>query len=242
MSEIRRLCQALATALFALSLASAPATRAASAKPVHPHADIVAAVEAAAFDAALAQGYADVEVRVRPLDARLRPGLCAEALEVVQPHAGRVLGPVSYGVRCRGNQPWTLYLRAEVSAGMDVPVLRRALPRGTLLSANDMAVARRRITTPGSGFITRVDDAVGLELSRPLPEGSLLRFGHVNPPKVISRGQTVTLISGTAGLQVHMQGKAMANAAAGDRLWVTNTSSGRRVEGLVMPDGRVRIQ
>jgi len=33
----------------------------------------------------------------------------------------------------------------------------------------------------------------------------------------------------------------MANAAAGDRLLVTNLASGRRVEGIVSADGSVHI-
>lgn len=51
----------------------------------------------------------------------------------------------------------------------------------------------------------------------------------------------VTLVAGSEGLQVQMQGKAMANGAAGDRLLVTNINSGRRVEGIVLSDGSVRI-
>jgi flagella basal body P-ring formation protein FlgA len=238
--DLRRFA-ACVCGIAVLAAAALPAT-AQTAGASHPHSDILATVEAAAHSAAHEQGYQDIEVYVRPLDARLRPSLCTDSLEIVRPHAGRVLGPVSYGVRCRGLSPWTLYLRAEVSAGMEVPVLSRALPRATLLGNDDIHMAQKRITTPGNGIITRIEDAVGLELSRPLPEGALLRFGHVNAPRLITRGQTVTLTSGVAGLRVNMQGKAMANAAAGDRLWVTNLSSGRRVEGRVMSDGSVRIE
>ena len=51
----------------------------------------------------------------------------------------------------------------------------------------------------------------------------------------------MTLLAGTDGLEVRMRGKAMGNAAAGERLQVTNISSGRRVEGVVLADGSVRI-
>ncbi|MFT7287404.1 MAG: flagella basal body P-ring formation protein FlgA [Halieaceae bacterium] len=208
----------------------------------HPHGEILAEVEIAALSAAQERGYEDVAVYVRPLDRRLRPGQCGEALAIVRPHAGRVLGPVSYGVRCSGSKPWTLYLRAEVSAGMELPVLRQPLQRGSLIGAGDLEMAKRRITSDSTGIITRIDHAVGMELSRALAAGSLLRFGQVAPPQLVARGQMVTLVAGSGGLEVNMQGKAMANAAAGDRLWVTNDRSGRRVEGRVMSDGRVRIQ
>ena len=88
----------------------------ATAATAHPHSDIVGVVEAAALSAAANEGLDGIEVRVRPLDARLRPAQCDQALEISRSHAGRVLGAVSYGVRCASPSPWTLYLRADVSA------------------------------------------------------------------------------------------------------------------------------
>jgi len=78
-------------------------------------------------------------------------------------------------------------------------------------------------------------------LKRPLAQGSLLRYGHVARPRLITRGQSVTLVAGASGVEVRMQGKAMASGAEGDRLIVTNISSGRRIEGVVLKDGSVRI-
>jgi flagella basal body P-ring formation protein FlgA len=39
-----------------------------------------------------------------------------------------------------------------------------------------------------------------------------------------------------------MKGKALGNARAGDRLWVQNQSSNKRVEGEVTPQGEVLIR
>ena len=227
-----RILGALALALPALA-AGSPRS--------HPHDDILAAVEAAALSDATGQGLDDVEIRMRPLDRRLRPAPCGKALEILRPHAGRVLGPVSYGVRCPAPTPWTLYLRADVSAALQVPVLREPLPRGALIAENDLELSTRRITSPVSDLILDPRRAIGRELKRSLGAGTELRYGHVALPRLVSRGQTVTLIAGTDGLEVRMRGKAMGNAAAGDRLQVTNISSGRRVEGVVLADGSVRI-
>ncbi|EAQ98466.1 flagellar basal body P-ring formation chaperone FlgA [Congregibacter litoralis] len=206
-----------------------------------PHGDILNMVEFAALQAATDQGLERVEVRVRPLDQRLRPALCDRELEIVRPHNGRVLGPVSYGVRCSGSVPWTLYLRAEVSASLDLPVLKKALPRGSILGADDLEIVTRRVTAQVADVILEPAAAEGMELKRPLPAGSTLRHGHVDLPELVSRGQMVTLIAGGGGVEVRMQGKAMGSGAQGDRLLVTNLTSGRRVEGLILPDGSIRI-
>lgn len=220
-----------------LSVASAVS----AATATQPHEDILNMVEFAALQAASDQGLERVEVRVRPLDQRLRPSLCDRELEIVRPHNGSVLGPVSYGVRCSGSVPWTLYLRAEVSASLDLPVLKKALPRGSILGADDLEIATRRVTAQVADVILEPAAAEGMELKRPLPAGSTLRHGHVDLPELVSRGQMVTLIAGGGGVEVRMQGKAMGSGAQGDRLLVTNLTSGRRVEGLILPDGSIRI-
>ena len=218
------------------------ATGAASAAtPIHPHDDILALVESAALTAAMAEGLEDVEVRVQPLDARLRPARCGEPLEIARPNAGRALGPVSYGVRCPGPVPWTLYLRADVSASLELPVPRAPLPRGAVIAAADLQTVTRRITTPAIDIIVDRDEAIGMEVLRPLAAGTPIHHAQVGLPQLVSRGQTVVLVAGGQGLEVRMQGKALGNGAAGDRIQVTNTRSGRRVEGIVLADGSVRI-
>jgi len=228
-------------ALAALSLYCAAAASLAAGPDVHPHDDILATVEIAAFDAATAAGFDNVEVRVRPLDRRLRPQRCGEPLSLLRPPNTRALGPVSYGVRCAGPVPWTLYLRADVSATIEVPVLSESLPRESILSAGDLEMRVQVITSRAADLITDPDQLIGLSLRRPLAAGTPLYRGSVARPRIVERGQTVTLVAGGNGFEVRMQGTAMGSGAEGDRLWVTNVRSGRRLEGIILADGSVRV-
>lgn len=227
--------------LAGVALTAGPSAYGTAPAASHPHGDIIGVVEMAALDAAMAEGLQEIEVRVRPLDQRLRPAQCDIPLQIVRPNNGSVLGPVSYGVQCAGSVPWTLYLRADVSASIDLPVLRRALPRGDTISERDVEVVTRRITTRSVDLIVDPELLIGMEVIRPTQPGTPLRHGQVDFPEVVTRGQTVTLIAGGAGIEIRMQGKAMGSGAAGDRLVVTNLSSGRRIEGIVQRDGSVQI-
>jgi flagella basal body P-ring formation protein FlgA len=80
------------------------------------------------------------------------------------------------------------------------------------------------------------------QAKRALRAGQPLRFSQLMHPILIERGQEVTLVSGLAGVQVRMQGKALASGAAGDRILVANERSGRRLEGIVGRDGTVTIR
>ncbi len=187
-------------------------------------------------------GYSNIEVEVRPLDGRLNLPQCPRALKVLPTTGQRVLGPVSSGIHCAGSDPWTLYVRGQVSAIVASPVLTEAIPRGSLISARDIALDEKRVTSDFGGIITDVNDIIGMEARKNLNAGQPVRFSDLRAPELISRGQSVELVSAVAGLQVRMEGKAVNNGAAGDLVWVDNISSGKRVQGTVAPDGTVVVQ
>ena len=236
---------AIGVAALSVTVAASGAGAANSAVSIdsasHSHSDIVSTMRAAAHLAAQEAGFHGIDVRVRPLDQRLKLARCGQPLETVRPHNGRALGPVSYGVRCNSPVPWTLYLRAEVSATMVLPTLTSGLPRGALIGAGDVALEERRVTHRAADVVVDRSHLLGMELKRPLPAGSLLRYGQIGLPEIVTRGQVVTLIAGGPGVEVRMQGKALSSGAAGDRLRIANISSGRQVEGVVLNDGSVQI-
>lgn len=212
-----------------------------SANAGHSLSDIAGTAAMAMQSQANEAGYRDVEVQLRPLDARLNLAECERPLETLPANSARPLGAVSIGVRCNGESPWTLYVRGQVSANQQAPVLVASVGRGERIGSADVSYENRQISNDIVGIVTDIDDIIGKEARRSLRAGEPVKFSDLRSPQLIERGQTVTLVSGMAGLQVSMQGKALAGGAQGDRLMVSNLSSGKRVEGVVMADGAVRI-
>ncbi len=225
--------------LLAAALQAAPVV--ASAAALHSLQDILEQASSAAEAMARAQGYEDPRVSARPLDNRLRLAACEQPLQTFSTPNARVLGPVSIGVRCEQPQPWTIYVRLDVSSQVTLPVLASTLPRGTVIRREHLELTTRPLANNHGAIIVDPEQVIGMELTRSAPAGSPLRHNQLRAPQLVERGQTVVLIAGGDGVQVTMQGKAMASAAAGDRLLVTNLSSGRRIEGIVNPDGSVSV-
>ena len=69
----------------------------------------------------------------------------------------------------------------------------------------------------------------------------LFKINQLRYPRVVIRGQQVTLVTGLGGLEVRTQGKALRDAVAGKRVTVVNLNSGRQVEGIALSDGTVRV-
>ncbi len=190
---------------------------------------------------AQALGYDNVKVQVRPLDERLRLPGCEQPLDTFMPPGAPSLGAVNVGVRCASSQPWTIYVRAHISAQRAVPVLARPLARNTIISEADLTVIDQPIDMAISGVVYEVEQIIGMELTRSLDAGSTIGVNQLRPPKVIKRGQQVTLVAGAGNLQVRMQGKALGDATAGERVRVTNLSSNQQVEGIANSDGTVSV-
>lgn len=174
-------------------------------------------------------------------DARLNLSPCQVPL-VVQPlHLGAIQSAVTLSVSCAAPEPWRVYVPVRVSAMGDVLVARRALSAGTVLAAEDVAVARRQITDLSYGYLQRAESGVGSILRRPLAEGAVILPALLTRPMTVRRGQQVVIEAVQGSIQVQGAGESLADGATGGRVRVRNLASGRVVEGLVQADGRIRV-
>lgn len=186
------------------------------------------------------QGYR-YEVRPLPLDRRLRLATCDVPLEAYMPPGGRIGGTSTIGVRCAGSVEWSLFVQVRARIYADVAVATRPLARGELLGAHDVRLDERDITRLPGGFLTQLSEVVGMKVRRPLGTGSVIARGAIDAPRLVRRGQIVTLIAGKGGVEIRTTGKALADGAAGERVRVRNERSSRVVEGVVAEDGTVRV-
>lgn len=190
---------------------------------------------------ATAKGFRGVEVDIRPLDSRISLSRCDTPLSVAST-GDRVLGAVSIAVSCSSPAPWTVHVRGNVAAQVELPILIMPVNRGDIISASDVQMQVQRITRDLVGYIGKEQEIIGKEARKNLSVGSKVRKSDIVAPQIVDRGQTVDLVARSSGLVVNMQGKALANGAAGERLLVKNMSSGKRIEGLVLNDGSVLIR
>ncbi|NND68024.1 MAG: flagellar basal body P-ring formation protein FlgA [Halioglobus sp.] len=203
-------------------------------------------IVAAARDAGQARasqfGFDRVSVEVRPLDQRLRLPLCEQPLSGSIPQSASVPGTVSVRVACATPKPWSIYVRTHIVAQRSVPVLVHAKARGEVIGPDDIQLVDMPVDSAVDGIIFDPAQIVGKELARPLSGGATLRINQLRAPKVVKRGQLVTLKAGAGGLEVQIQGKALGDAAEGERVLVSNMSTGKRVEGTANSDGSVSVR
>lgn len=167
------------------------------------------------------------------LDSRLRLPRCGKPLETFLAQGERVRARTVVGVRCTGMRPWKVYVPVDVAETRPVLVARRALPRGHVLTADDLAIEERDVSGLIGGYLGDSGAAVGRRLGRRLVSGSHLTPGMLKSDPLVRRGQSVTLLVRSGSVNIRMTGKALMDGAANQRIRVTNDSSRRVVEGLV---------
>lgn len=182
-----------------------------------------------------------LEIHVSPLDSRLRLANCDAKLETFLATGARAIGNTSVGVRCSGSRPWTVYLRAQVRSFGHVLVASRFLPRGTLLSQADLGTERRDLTTLPAGYETDAKRLIGKRLRRSVREQAVIPPRALEAPKLVNRGDRVTIVVNHAGMQVTASGTALRDGVQGEYVRVRNETSERIIEGEVIAARRVQV-
>ncbi len=184
---------------------------------------------------------AEVQISVSKLDRRLRLPLCDHPLTVSFPSGKENQARITAGVSCHGDKSWTIYLSAKVSMMQQVLVASRALTRGSIITKKDFQLQARNITRLHQGFLQDPADAQGKTLKRNLRKGKVITPRLIATPLMVKKGNHITILADTSGINVRMAGKALTNGAMGDRIRVQNMSSKRELEAIVAAPGIVKV-
>jgi flagella basal body P-ring formation protein FlgA len=196
-----------------------------------------ASIAEAARAAAAATRTGDVEAVA--IDERLKLTRCTVPLDAkVERAITRGAGTVA--VSCAAPKPWRLFVPVRTSNDVDAIVLARNVQPGEVLTAADVAVARRSSAALPYDYLTDAAQAVGLTMRRTQAAGAVVTAAALEAPEVVQRGELVTVTSGTGPISVKSEGVALEAARLNQRLRV-RSASGRVIEGTAEGPGRVRV-
>lgn len=122
---------------------------------------------------------------------------------------------------------------------VDTPVLSHPVARGEILSAADFEPQPR-----ARGFAIGalpVASAAGREAVRDLSAGNVVRAGDVVTPRLVRRGEPVTISLRGAGLVIGTTGRALGSGGMGDLVRVVAPATGRTLDTIVEGSGAVRV-
>lgn len=203
-------------------------------------------LKALVADAAAARLGAAVETIDVTLDETAAPIVAAATATtpatlagfVLQPASGRFNATVAVDI---GDGTRSVALAGRAIETLAVPVLNRPIDRRAVIHASDVTIVRidkRRV--PGSAVLD-TDEVVDMAAKRPLRAGEVIATADVEQPRIILRGDLVTLQYSRPGLMLSARGRALGDGAKGDIVSVLNEQSKRTIQGVVTAAGTVAV-
>jgi len=201
---------------------------------------IRAAAEHAVREAAGAAGT-QLIVDVGMPDARLRLANCPVPLSASIAGDGQLRDRTTVGVRCEAGARWAIYLSAALASEFPVLVAQHALARGAAPLASDFDTVTRRLPGLSSNYVSDATRLAGQHLRRPLAQGEALTADALAIAAVVRRGQQLTLLAHTSGMDVRVTVVALADGRPDELIKVQNPASQRIVEATVRSAQLVEI-
>lgn len=169
------------------------------------------------------------------LDAGLRLPACPVALQA------RATGTTTVEVSCPQAGGWRLFVPVKQRREQAVLVLNRGLAAGEVLAAADIGTVRRDTARIAGAVLSDPQLAIGRVARRTLGAGSLLSANDLVAPRLVRRGDNVSLVSRRGGIEVRVAGRALGDAGEHERVSVENLSSRRVIQGVVASGGDVLV-
>lgn len=119
--------------------------------------------------------------------------------------------------------------------------LRESLPRGTVLSV-DHLILDTGPHSRSSGTLYDLDAAIGRRLRVNLGRGQPLLARHLEPTWHVTTKEPVTISLERRGIRIEMRGLPLADAQLGERVEVTNLSSGQVLNATVTGQNFVSVR
>lgn len=141
-----------------------------------------------------------------------------------------------------GEPQRTVVARANIEAYGDVVVALNDIPRGKVVTPNDVDIEERAMSALPRGAVRSIDEVLGQVARSTIFPGQVLTGRRVEARKLFLRGQLVPVEAKAGGLTVRTVAKAREDGVAGDVVRCQNADSEREFWGTVREDGVVVVE
>lgn len=182
------------------------------------------------------------EIKVNPVDPRLRLAACDDDLTQALESPEQPVGRVTVRVSCEGSTPWSVFIPAQVRIFRAVAVLKSPLKRDSIIAPGDIAMVEQDVGLLKRGYIVDPMQVVGRKLTRQLQVDQVITPAQLQMADAIRRGDQVVILASSGGISVRMQGEALSAGTLGQQISVRNLSSQRVIRARVTGPGQVEVE
>ncbi|MGI9280206.1 MAG: flagellar basal body P-ring formation chaperone FlgA [Endozoicomonas sp.] len=180
-------------------------------------------------------------IQLKPPPGLNRLSLCSTTPSVSLVNSSKKpLGNVSTKVSCKQGSSWNTLIKAEISVYLPVVVSGVALERNEHIFSEQLLLRDRDIARLKQGYFTDIESVAGQKTKRSISQDKVITRRLLKAADLVSKGDKVTIIAGSAGFQVAMPGIALQKGQKYDQISVRNLKSGKVVVARVVEKGKVK--
>lgn len=125
---------------------------------------------------------------------------------------------------------------------VQVPVLKNALKSGDIIGALDIDYIEMPAHKIPAGTVLKEEDLVNMTPRRVAASGKPLSLNDIESPKMVERGDMITLVFENGPMTLTAKGKSLQAGAVGDTIRVSNLESNKNLQGVVTAHREVTIR
>lgn len=122
-----------------------------------------------------------------------------------------------------------------------LPHVIRDIPRNAIVSSSDVEIKKVARSRLPRDVVFDMAEIVGQAARRNLSAGSLIRSIDLEVPKLVRRGDIITITFKKPGLNLSVRGRALGDGALGEAISVVNDRSNRVLEAAVTGAATVTV-
>jgi len=208
----------------------------------------MAVIEAAIREYVLSHGARRAPgAKVSISEVRLRGGVMprgqVRSVEVAPRNSGRLSGLVSFNVTVRrpAKRDAALVVTARVRVVRTVVRAARTIRMHGVIGAGDVELASLDASAVPRAAAMSLEDVVGMEATRPITAGRVVRTDYLKRPLMVRKGQNLVVMARVGQILVRARATALGDARL-DTVVKARTPGGRIISGLVTGPGHIAVE
>ena len=175
------------------------------------------------------------------VDRRLSLSPCPEPLQVEFTGDPERSVKNTLLVSCKGDQPWRLFLSAELEITREGWVTGQPIGRGQRLKRDMLEKSWVMVNKRRRSSFSDPQLMLGMEARRSINAGTAITPDMLVRPEAVERGDQVVISVSNDAFSINTRGQAVNSGRIGEQIYVINKNSGRRIRARIAEPGRVQV-
>jgi flagella basal body P-ring formation protein FlgA len=141
----------------------------------------------------------------------------------------------------QGTKSTVIRVICHLKVTTGICVAKGDIQRGTVLTAGDIEIMTKNITSLASGLFTKIEDLIGSKTVVTLNAGTVIQKRMICRVPDVTNGDNIQIIFNKGRIRCSVTGTARESGSTGDKIWVQNSETKQLLRVKIISKGIVEI-